>query len=85
MQYVKQLKQYTMKKIINLKAKVEGIINTSEYRGVKVLGVTCSRSDLEMIIFYLDTYLRQGNINGLMEPRGEVKEVLQKAEINLED
>lgn len=67
----------------NLKAKVQKTIDNSEYRGVKVLGVTCSRADLEMIVFMLDIFLRQGNINGFMAPCGNVKEVIEKAGIKL--
>ncbi|HEY4755808.1 MAG TPA: hypothetical protein VIH28_07135 [Ignavibacteriaceae bacterium] len=66
-----------------LKAKVQNIIDNSEYRGVKVLGITCSRADLEMIVHYLDRFLRNGNINGLMFPCGNVKEVIEKSGIKL--
>ena len=68
-----------------LKEKVQKTIDNSEYRGVKVHGVTCSRSDLEMIVFMLDVFLRQGNINGLMAPCGNVKDVIEKAGISLKN
>jgi hypothetical protein len=70
-------------KINALKKKVQNLINNSEHRGVKVLGVTCSRADLEMIVDYLDRFLRNGNINGFMYPCGNVKEVIEKAGIEL--
>ena len=72
-------------KINALRNKVQNLIDRSEYRGVKVLGVTCSRADLEIIVLYLDTFLRGGNINGLMTPCGNVKQVIEKAEIVLKD
>ncbi len=73
------------KKINALRAKVQKLIENSEYRGVKVHGVTCSRSDLEMIVFMLDIFLRQGNLNGFMAPCGNVKEVIEKAGIELKN
>jgi hypothetical protein len=38
------------KKLLNLKAKIQGIINTSEYRSKKLNGVLCSRADLEITV-----------------------------------
>ena len=73
------------KKLEILKQKTEKLIQNSEYRGVKLHGVTCSRADLEGVVFYIDTYLRQGDLNGLMPPRGEIKEVFDKAGIQFED
>lgn len=70
-------------KINALRKKVQTLIETSEYRGVKVHGITCSRADLEMIVFYVDIFSRQGNINGFMTPCGNVKEVIEKAGITL--
>lgn len=80
---ITKIKELMQDKAKKLKAKVENIIKNSEYRGVKVLGVTCSRSDLEGIVFMLETFLRQGNINGFMPPRGNVQEVIEKAGIDL--
>lgn len=73
-----------MKEVIKLVAKAQALINTSEYRSVKLLGVSCSRSDLEMVVHYGETYQRNGgNINGLMNPCGNVKDVFDKAKIVL--
>ena len=66
------------KKIYTLRQKVQNLIANSEYRSVKLHGVSCSRADLEMIEMYSDTLLRQGNLNGFMEPCGNVKEVFAK-------
>jgi hypothetical protein len=55
-----------------------------ESRSKKLHGVSCSRADLEIIEMYADLYLRQGNINGLMKPMGNVKEVFDKANINFD-
>jgi hypothetical protein len=71
------------KKIIALKSKIEKIIATTEYRSQKIHGVSCSRSDQEMIVFYCDKILADGNINGLMRPMGNVGEVFAKAGIEL--
>lgn len=70
-----------MKTIIKLIAKIEGLINTTEYRSVKLHGVSCSRADLEIIKDYTEKYLQQGNINGFMQPCGNVKEVFDKLNI----
>ena len=73
-----------MKEVNKLIAKAQALINNSEYRSVKLLGVTCSRSDLEMVVFYGETYRRNGgNINGLMKPRGAVGDVFEKTKIVL--
>lgn len=66
------------KKIYTLRQKVQTLIANSEYRSVKLHGISCSRADLEMIELYADTLLRQGNINGLMHPSGNVKGVFEK-------
>jgi len=66
------------KKIYTLRQKAQNLIMNSEYRSVKLHGVSCSRSDLEVIVMYSDTLLRNGNINGLMEPCGNVKDVFAK-------
>lgn len=66
------------KKIYTLRQKVQTLIANSEYRSVKLHGVSCSRADLETIELYCDTLLRNGNINGLMEPMGNVKDVFNK-------
>ncbi len=71
------------KKVQTLKSKVEKIIATTEYRSTKIHGVSCSRSDQEMIVFYCDKILADGNINGLMRPMGNVGEVLTKAGIEI--
>jgi hypothetical protein len=46
-----------MKKVNVLLSKVTNLIKNSEYRGVKLHGVTCSRADLEMIQFYCELLL----------------------------
>jgi len=66
------------KKIYTLRQKAQNLIMNSEYRSVKLHGVSCSRSDLEMVVFYSDTLLKNGNLNGLMEPRGNIKDVFEK-------
>ena len=66
------------KKLLNLKAKIQGIINTSEYRSKKLNGVLCSRADLEITELYIDTYIKQGSFNSLMKPCGATKELLDK-------
>lgn len=70
-----------MKEIIKLRAKVQGLINTTEYRSVKLHGVSCSRADLETIDMYAEKYQQQGNFNGFMEPCGNVKAVFDKINI----
>lgn len=66
------------KKVYTLRQKAQNLIMNSEYRGVKLHGITCSRADLEMVVMYYDTLLKQGNINGFMEPCGNVKDVFEK-------
>ncbi len=66
------------KKVYTLRQKAQNLIMNSEYRSVKLHGVSCSRADLETIVFYADTLLKNGNINGLMEPCGNVKDVFEK-------
>ena len=70
-----------MKEIIKLKAKVQGLINTTEYRSVKLHGVSCSRADLETIKMYSERYMQQGNFNGFMKPCGNVLDVFNKLNI----
>jgi len=67
------------KKIYTLYQKVQSLIASSEYRSVKLHGVSCSRADLEMVEMYCDTLLKNGNLNGLMNPSGNVKDVFEKA------
>jgi hypothetical protein len=68
-----------MTKIIyTLRQKAYNLTMNSEYKSVKLHGISCSRSDLEMVVFYSDTLLKQGNLNGLMEPSGNIKEVFAK-------
>ena len=69
------------KQLIKLKAKIQGITANMEYRSRKIHGIVCSRADFDTIEMYIDTYLRQGNINGFMQPNGNVKEVFDKANI----
>lgn len=66
------------KKIYTLRQKAQMLIESSEYKSVKLHKVSCSRSDLELIVFYSDVLLKQGNVNGLMEPSGNVKDVFEK-------
>ena len=74
-----------MKEIVNLIAKTQKLIKNSEYCSVKLHGVSCSRADLENIVFYAEKYQRNGNIYGLMNPCGATKEVFDKLKINLVD
>jgi len=68
-----------MTKIIyTLRQKAQNLIMNSEYKSVKLHGISCSRSDLEMVVMYSDNLLRNGNLNGLMEPCGNVKDVFTK-------
>lgn len=69
------------KTIISLRAKVKKLIENSEYRSVKLHGVSCTRSDLETIEFYAEKLERDGNYNGLMNPVGAPKEVFDKLNI----
>ncbi len=70
-----------MKKVETLIAKVENLIRNSEYRSVKLHGVSCSRADLEMIQMYAENYQKNGSFSGLMAPMGNVKAVFDKLEI----
>ncbi len=81
---VTKTKQPMETKINALKKKVQNLINTSEYRGVKVLGVKCSRADLEQIVFISDILLQQGNLRGYVV-YGETKQVFEKAGIELKN
>ncbi len=65
-------------KIYTLRQKAQNLIMNSEYRSVKLHGVSCTRSDLETIVMYSDTLLKHGNLNGFMEPRGNIKDVFAK-------
>lgn len=51
--------------------------NTCTVRGVSNL----SRSDLDSIVFYCETYIESGTLGGLMTPRGGVGSVLKKAQL----
>ena len=55
------------------------IDNWNERSQFNMAGVkNLSRSDMDTIILYAETYLRNGNINSLMNPRGEIELVLSK-------
>lgn len=47
-------------------------------KGVKNL----SRADLDVLGMYAETYIKNGSFYGLMEPMGEIGEVLSKYNIN---
>ena len=70
-----------MKKVNALLSKVTNLIKNSEYRGVKLHGVTCSRADLEMIQFYCEALLR-GESLGRYIICSEAKNVFDKVGIN---
>lgn len=52
-------------------------------KGVKNL----SRSDMDTLILYAEHYIMSGgnNFSGLMEPLGNIKEVLNKYDITVKD
>lgn len=55
------------------------IDNWNERSQFKMAGAkNLSRSDMDTIILYAETYLRNGSINSLMNPRGEIELVLNK-------
>jgi len=55
-------------------------IDKMECRCVTLKGVkNLSRSDLDCLILYANTYIRNdGSFRGLMAPRGNIEEVLKK-------
>ena len=68
-----------MTKIIyTLRQKAYNLTMNSEYKSVKLHGISCTRSDLETIVMYSDMLLKHGNINGFMEPCGNAKDVFAK-------
>jgi len=69
-----------MKEVKKLIAKIDTLISKQEYRSVKLHGVTCSRSDLEMTKFLAESYELNGNFNGL-NVWGASKEIFDKLNI----
>lgn len=67
--------------INKLKKEVEKLIDENEYNIVKIKGVRLSRADLETLEFFCNILLKNGNLNGYIVV-GEVKEVLEKYNIN---
>ena len=66
-----------MKKVEKLLSKVKNLIQNSEYRSVKLCGVSCSRADLEMIQMYCEMLLNGENLNNyIVQP--QAKEVFNK-------
>lgn len=57
--------------------RVEKLIEENEYNLVKLNGVNCSRSDLEVLEMVLEHFINNGNYGNYML-FGEVKEVLSK-------
>ena len=57
--------------------KVEKLIEENEYNLVKLNGVNCSRSDLEVLEMVLEHFINNGNYGNYML-FGEVKEILSK-------
>lgn len=54
----------------------------NECRTVTLMGhKNISMSDLDTIELYIETYLREGSVNGLMEQYGPVGEILKEAGI----
>ncbi len=72
------------RKLLALRAKVNKLIDSSEYKSVKLYGISCSRSDLEMVIFFADILLRQGNINGYCIYNNDIKKIFAEAGITIE-
>ena len=65
------------KKLINEIEKQRN--NWDERSQFKIKGVgNLSRSDLDSIEYYADTFIKTGNINNLMKAFGGVGEVLEK-------
>jgi hypothetical protein len=73
-----------MKKIQNAEKLIKDVekkIMNSEYGSVTLKGVkNLSRSDLETIIMYAQTFIKNygEGFYGLMEPRGQVEELFKK-------
>ncbi len=61
-----------LRKDIDTKIKKWNEKSSFTLKGVKNL----SRSDLDMILLYADTYDRTGSFSGLMKPLGEIARVL---------
>ena len=63
----------------NIYKDLEKCRRKNEYRVSTLKGVkNLSRSDLDTVELYAQTIERQGNYYGLMEPRGNVRELLNK-------
>lgn len=61
-------------------------IRNSEYNTVTMKGVrNLSRSDLESAVMYAETYINSGgySFTGLMNPVGNVKELLDKYDVKV--
>ena len=75
----------SIKSAENLKKKIDKIEREREdYRSVTLSGIkNLSASDLGTIELYIDNYLVTGgySFNGLMEPRGDIKKVLDKNDV----
>lgn len=67
-------------KLLNLKWQCEKSLDENEYNLRKINGVTLTHADVETALLYVDTMMRFGDgwRNELMEPRCEVRELLQK-------
>jgi len=73
-----------MKNLLALKKMVETRLRGNENRTVTIKGIkNLSVSDLDTIMLYIEMMLEQGNINGLMKPRGAVAEVFGKYNIEV--
>ena len=70
-----------MSKVQQLKNKLAKAIADSEYRSVKIMGVLCSRADMEIAVDYCDRYLANGNLDGVMPPSGNVKALFEKIKL----
>lgn len=67
----------TTTKIEGLIAKCNSAMIKNEYRVSTINGVkNLSRSDLDCIVLYCETFLEQGSIRSLMKPLGGIGEVL---------
>lgn len=68
-----------MGKLEQLEKTVKTKIATTEYRGVKIKGVTLSRADLEEVLLYIDNIKKYNDVTAYgqyMQPMGNVKQVL---------
>jgi len=66
-----------MEKAKKLLEKVERLIDENEYNTVKLNGISCSRSDLEILAMILKYFLSYGNYGDYMI-MGNIKEILSK-------